>query len=88
MRSKRSVNCRVGERCASASVTILTTRAIVDCSARRATTISIAPEPLMVPAKTRCSGPTLSNAANAALAAAASPIGRLSTGTLSPVTGA
>ena len=85
MRSKRSVNCCVGERWACASVTILTTRAIVDCSARRATITSMAPLPLMVPAKTRNSDPSLSNAASAALA---SSVGRLSTGTLSPVTGA
>ena len=62
-----------------------TTRAIVDCSARRATITSMAPAPLIVPAKTRNSGPDLSNAASAALA---SSVGRLSTGTLSPVTGA
>ncbi len=79
------MNCCVGERCASASVTIFTTRAIVDCSARRATITSIAPEPLIVPAKTRCSALTRSNAASAACASAT---GRLSIGTLSPVTGA
>ena len=51
MRSNFSVNCCVGDRWASASVTILTTRAMVDWSDLRATITSMAPAPLIVPAK-------------------------------------
>ena len=100
--SKRSVNRWVGERSVSAWATIWTTRASVVSPAGRVTTTSSAPDPLSVPAKTRCSGATSPRAARAgagpsvvpgALAAAASAAsrsgaGRLSTGTLSPVTGA
>ncbi len=82
IRSNLSVNCWVGERWASASATILTTRARVVSDALRATRTSSAPAPLIVPANTRCSALARSKLM------AGSATGRLSTDTLSPVTGA
>src|SRR3546814_16347860 len=59
-RSKRSVKRWVGDFWVSASLTILTTLASVVSAARRVTAISIAPGPLIVPAKTRFCAGTLS----------------------------
>ena len=75
----------VGDFCVSASLTIFTTLASALSLERRVTSISIAPPPLIVPAKTRLSASTASGFARAA---AASATGTLSTGMLSPVTGA
>ncbi|HMM72380.1 MAG TPA: hypothetical protein PKC22_09215, partial [Rhodocyclaceae bacterium] len=85
MRSNFSVKRWVGDFCASASLTILTTLASALSVERRVTSISTAPAPLIVPAKTREAPSTESGRARAA---SASATGRLSTGMLSPVTGA
>ncbi len=75
----------VGDFWVSASLTIRTTLARVVSLDLRVVSISIAPAPLMVPAKTRDADPTW---AGRSRAAAASGTGCLSTGMLSPVTGA
>src|SRR3546814_3743513 len=55
IRSNRSVKRCVGDFCVSASLTIFTTLASALSLERRVTSISIAPPPLIVPAKTRLS---------------------------------
>ena len=84
-RSNRSVNRCVGDFCVSASLTIFTTLASALSLERRVTSISIAATPLIVPANTR---DVASTASGFARAASTSATGSLSTGMLSPVTGA
>ena len=84
-RSKRSVNRWVGDFCVSASLTIFTTLASVLSFDRRVTSISMRPLPLIVPAKTLLAAATRSGLARAESALST---GSLSTGMLSPVTGA
>ena len=85
MRWKRSVNRWVGDFLTSASLTILMTRAKVLSVERRVTSTSMSVSPLMVPAKTFEAASTASGLLRAS---SASGTGCLSTGTLSPVTGA
>ena len=85
MRSNRSVKRWVGDLRVSASLTSWTTRASAESLDLRVTSTSIAPLPLMVPANTREAASTPSGRARAV---AGSSTGRLSTGMLSPVTGA
>nr|WP_229813765.1 hypothetical protein [Novosphingobium colocasiae] len=79
---KLSVKRCVGEFCVSASLTSVTTLASTLSVDRRVTSISINPRPLMMPANTRLA------ALGLARDAASSCTGRLSTGILSPATGA
>ena len=85
MRSNRSVKRWVGDLRVSASLTIWTTRAKAESVDLRVTSTSMAPLPLIVPANTREAASTLSGRVRAV---AGSSTGRLSTGMLSPVTGA
>ncbi|MNI74279.1 hypothetical protein D3C73_1303560 [compost metagenome] len=85
MRSNRSVKRWVGDFWASASLTMRTTLARVVSLDLRVVSTSMAPAPLMVPAKT---AEAAAMEAGRARASAGSATGCLSTGMLSPVTGA